>query len=754
MVRGTVRLSPPILAGAIAILLLSAPRASHAEALLDTLSFEFPDPSGGFAGWWMRPPGTVFSDSHVVHGGRYAARLTRGPKSPGDFSTVGRSAPVTFQGDTIEVRGWLRTDGVENFAGLWLREDGAGGTIELDNMQERSLSGTTPWTEYRIALALDRNARRVFYGALVAGTGTVWADDLRLLVDGKPVSEAPPLVRESTAMDTDHEFDAGSGIEAADLSPAQVQNLVLLARVWGFLKYHHPKVTSAALQWDYELFRVLPEVLAAKSRTEASAALTRWLDRIGAPPACDPCATEPDSVYMLPRLGWIRDSKALGADLSARLARIYTNRDADGDQYFIQFVGIVPTFTNEVPYGTPSLPDAGYRLLALFRLWNIAEYWFPYRDLIADDWDRVLGEFIPRVVAARDLESYRLEMLALTARLRDGHASVWNAIDARPPRGGCQLPVALRSVEGRYVVSAIADTALASASGLKVGDVILSLDGEPVEASAKKSAPYVGSSNDVARRREIARFLTRGPCGACRVAIERAGAKMTLDARRDSSSAMDLGSGMKSDLPGPTFRLLDRDVAYLKLSSFRQSEVDTYLTQAAGTKCLVVDIRNYPSEFAPFSLGGRLVDRPTPFSRFTRGDASNPGAFLWTEPVIIQPEPPRYSGKIVILVDEWSQSQSEYTAMALRAVPGAIVVGSTTAGADGNLVLIPLPGGLRAAMTGIGAFYPNKRPTQQIGIIPDLVVEPTIDGIRTGRDVVLEAGLKKVLGRNIPIKRW
>jgi C-terminal processing protease CtpA/Prc len=81
------------------------------------------------------------------------------------------------------------------------------------------------------------------------------------------------------------------------------------------------------------------------------------------------------------------------------------------------------------------------------------------------------------------------------------------------------------------------------------------------------------------------------------------------------------------------------------------------------------------------------------------------------------------------------------------------VVGSTTAGADGNVSPFPLPGGLRTMISGIGVFYPDKRPTQQVGIIPDLVVRPTIEGIRAGRDEVLEAALKKVLGRTIVVHR-
>jgi C-terminal processing protease CtpA/Prc len=104
----------------------------------------------------------------------------------------------------------------------------------------------------------------------------------------------------------------------------------------------------------------------------------------------------------------------------------------------------------------------------------------------------------------------------------------------------------------------------------------------------------------------------------------------------------------------------------------------------------------------------------------------------------------------VILVDEVSQSQAEYSAMAFRVAPDAVVVGSTTAGADGNVSPIPLPGGLRAMISGIGIFYPDKTPTQRVGIVPDVRVRPTLDGIRAGRDEVLEEALRQILGDSAP----
>lgn len=126
-------------------------------------------------------------------------------------------------------------------------------------------------------------------------------------------------------------------------------------------------------------------------------------------------------------------------------------------------------------------------------------------------------------------------------------------------------------------------------------------------------------------------------------------------------------------------------------------------------------------------------------------DLSNPGAFAWIRPYSLDPAEPHFSGEIVLLVDETTQSAAEYTAMAFRAAPAATVVGSTTAGADGNYSNIVLPGGVTGGISGIGVFYPDQRQTQRVGIVPDVWARPTIEGIRDGRDEVLEADIRIVL---------
>ena len=203
----------------------------------------------------------------------------------------------------------------------------------------------------------------------------------------------------------------------------------------------------------------------------------------------------------------------------------------------------------------------------------------------------------------------------------------------------------------------------------------------------------------------------------------------------DGADARSAGRCSASSLDG---------TAYLKLSSIKAADVPGYLEAAASTEGLVIDIRNYPSEFVVFALGNLLARDAVPFARFTNADLGNPGAFQWGHTTTLTPPPPPYAGKVLVLVDEISLSQAEYTAMAFRAA-GATIVGSTTAGADGNVSAIPLPGGLSSMISGLGVFYPDKRPTQRIGIVPDVEVRPTIEGIRLGKDEVLDAAVRLIL---------
>lgn len=689
--------------------------------------------STALTGWYMNPQGTVSADNSVAHTGRWSVRLQRDAQSPGNFSVITRSLPVDFKGGTVELRGYLRLHDVSGNAGLWLRQDGDGQMLLLENMQAQQVKGTHDWAQYRITLPIDPQAEQLYFGVLVSGTGTLWADDLELLVDGKPIAQASPMAPRPS-LPADHEFDSGSRIVLNSLTPTQVSNLVTLAQVWGMLKYHHPSVTSGQRHWDYDLLRVLPAILAAPDRAHANDALLAWIDKLGPIPPCGPCVQAPSGdLNTKPVLDWIHDRLMLGGPLSERLESIYANRT--GKQFYVSAAPGTgnPSFDHELAYSQITFPDSGFQLLALFRWWNIIQYWAPDRDVAGQNWRAVLADFIPKLALAKDKTAYQLALFELVAKANDTHANLWSSLAVRPPVGECALPMTLRFIEDKLVVYR-ADSA---GSAFQPGDILDNLDGTAVESLVNKWAMYYADSNDAARQRDLAANLTRGVCGPVSVKITRSGHSVLIPATRAQLKP----PFVTHDQPGDTFRLLSPEVAYVKLSSIKAADLPTYFNRAKNTKGLIVDIRDYPSEFMPFAMGAYLAIKPTRFVAFTFADLANPGAFHFGDGPIVEPGPVHYSGRVVVLVDETSQSQAEYTAMALRAMPNTVIVGSTTAGADGNVSSILLPGQLSTMISGLGVFYPDHRPTQRVGVVPDVIAKPTIEGIATGRDEVLETAI-------------
>lgn len=99
-------------------------------------------------------------------------------------------------------------------------------------------------------------------------------------------------------------------------------------------------------------------------------------------------------------------------------------------------------------------------------------------------------------------------------------------------------------------------------------------------------------------------------------------------------------------------------------------------------------------------------------------------------------------GPTVLLIDERTMSQAEHTGLYLKAANGTTFIGSPTAGANGEVTTFSVPGGITVGFTGQAVMHGDGRQLQRLGLIPDIEVRPTIDGIRAGTDEVLEEALR------------
>ncbi|GAB3731231.1 hypothetical protein GCM10027594_13170 [Hymenobacter agri] len=563
-------------------------------------------------------------------------------------------------------------------------------------------------------------------------------------VAGLAQAPAKPVVQYKAEQDT--AFRHGSGIALDNLTKLQVDNLAVLGRVWGFVKYYHPAVARGDYNMDAEMLRVLPKVLNAKTKDECSAVLSTWLTGFGPVAACNNCSEpKPKDVRLAADLDWLTDKKQLSPALSQQLAYLRQNRN-QGPHYYVRSAPNIgnPLFEHEEVYAQPATPDAGLRLLALYRYWNMIEYFFPYRYAIGEDWQKVLPEFIPQFAAARTDEQYRLAALAIIARIHDTHANVFNDKILAAYKGTLHAPVQVRFVQGQAVVTGYFHETLGPATGLQKGDVVLAVDGTKVTDLIKARQPLTPASNEPTQLRNIARDLLRGPSDKVTLLVRRAGRDFPVTVARVPADQLNLALNFGTPDPkAPFWKMLPDNIGYLSLGTIKQAELPAAMAAMKDTKGLIIDIRNYPAEFVVYSLTKYLSAKPVSFVRFSEPQPTYPGMFM-TTPVLSVPgtKDVPYAGKVMILVNELSQSQSEYTTMVLRAVPGARVVGSTTAGADGNVSAIVLPGNINTMISGLGVYYPDGRETQRVGIVPDVVATPTIAGIQAGHDEVLERAVQ------------
>lgn len=543
---------------------------------------------------------------------------------------------------------------------------------------------------------------------------------------------------DNRTIETKNEFDC--------LTAIQVENVRVLVKVWGFLKYYHPAVTKGQKDWDAELIELLPRLLDVQNTNDRNAFLNSWVQSLGPVQACLECSKIDPEAAMQANLEWIYDERELGQALSVRLIGIFTNRQLGDDQFYAGYGRVgEASFANEKGYHDLKYYEsdnlkARYRLLAVARYWNIIAYWFPYRDLIEKDWDIVLGEYLVRAAQSDTYLKYRQTMARLIAEVGDTHAGI-NQRSVLPPRGRCSLPVEIRFIENFATVVEFRDPDAGRETGLKVGDIIDSIGDANIETLLSHMRPFYGASNRAAQNLEMSKNLLRGPCGQVALQVRRAGESLAINTERTLG---DDQYGYRIPLPhdraGDTAQILEGNIGYLKLSSVKTEDVPEYIEKFRGTKALIIDIRNYPSAFMPFALGQWFAVEGTHFAKFTTPDFHTPGSFKWRNG---RPIAPIRTGKrlelpIAILLDEASISQSEFTAMAFRALPDTIIVGSQTAGADGDITRIKLPGGIVSQISGMGVFYPDGTPTQKIGIIPDIEVHPTRSGIMSGKDEVLE----------------
>ena len=521
----------------------------------------------------------------------------------------------------------------------------------------------------------------------------------------------------------------------------EVNNLEKLCKVWGYTKYNHSVFLLGQKDWDEELLKLIP-VVSNETEDEVNRILHEWFAGLGEidyqnnrknnKPAEDRIIVQADT-------GWLSDKNYLGAELVTDLSQFgplpEVNRSKAPVNFVFEYYTVLPDFANEKFYEDMDYGDKGYRLLGLFRMWNAMEYYYPYLDILDDNWHELLPEFISRMLEGTDRHSYELTLTALGAKLRDAHINFYNSDILLEEFGEYGAPVELMEAEGKMVVWKVCN----SDCSLKMGDVICKIEGKDIEEVMKHRQKYVSTTTDDKLMNTLAGYLIRSHNEEFEVSVLRDGVEQSLVVKGDKSLYYTRAEASEA------YEILNGNIGLLNPAALQENEIIPIMKKLDTTEGLIIALRQYPSENIVYALAAYFVDGYQSFAICGIPYQSIPGTFVQTyrdagysESMGFQ----QYDKDVVVLMDEKTQSRAEYAVMAARNGNRVTVIGENSVGTVGGVGFLPLPGGWHMMFTCQGMYTPEMGQVQRIGLTPDIEVQPTIKGIREGRDELMEAAIE------------
>lgn len=554
-------------------------------------------------------------------------------------------------------------------------------------------------------------------------------------------------------MKTLHLFTLLALLSTKAFCQTEVQNIATFCKIWGFLKYYHPTIAKGKMDWDNEFLTRVTVVSRMKDKKEVSKYFLSWIESLGEIQRCNRCSDSlPGYLSINYNMEWLGDSTAFTTELIRKLSYILKNRNQKKNYYtpfkkvlFIQAPSM--NYETEKVYADSIYPSTPLRLLTLSRYWNIVNYFFPYKHAIGRNWDTVLFEMIPKFRDAVDTLSYHLSILELAASINDSHSRFFYTPQTLKYFGDKAPIFEYTIIEDKAVVTGFYNDSLSKIDDIKYGDVVLKVNQCPLEAIIEEKGKYVGASNQDCRIRDMKTMLLNGNKDSTTVEIERDGLISVKTIHR--YPIWYLANSQNKKIIERSWKLTIDNIGYVNMGTLQYGEIDEMMKELKGAKAIIFDVRNYPRSLYP-KLSNYLNAERRPYVRFTTPKVDFPGMYAYSKDHYTgKKNNAPFQGRVILLIDERTQSMAELTVMALQTAPNVTLLGSHTAGADGDVVTIPLPGGYRVSMSSIGVYYPDGKETQRIGIAPDVEVRPTIEGLIKRKDEVFEEAIRYINSHSV-----
>lgn len=541
-------------------------------------------------------------------------------------------------------------------------------------------------------------------------------------------------------------------------------------KVWGFLKYYHPAIAGGKMDADSLFLQHADEVSRINNNKAYQKMLLNIQHDLGKIKPVIPAGNTNKLFSINDQSSRIFNDKLVPRTLRLQMRLLHQQGYTDSFHQYMPATFFATDIPAEKAFKNIQYPNPNYQLLSLARYWNAIGYLFPYKYMISKSWDLILKEQVKAFAEPMTSVQFEQHLLQLNASIEDSHGGIVAIRQSGKIYGTYFPPFTFRFAGDSIVITDYIDSISCVRQNILKGDIITGIRGKSIAQQVAACNGFVSASNLHKKKGLLSSIPLLLPLRGMDsiVAIRIVRNKEELEKqlvlqKPDKKEFVDNINRLfrkQAGYEGGTqnnfiLRSLNKDVVQVDAAglsilfnnSIDDKAIDSVMQRMLEhKKAILLDMRCYSTQavfynkFLP-ALGWRLkpfLSLQAHFQRF-------PGNYYEKDifsSVPVLPLMPAYPGKVILLVNEETQSQSEMISMILQASGPAIVVGTQTAGCDGDVIRLPIPGGYTLAFSGRHVAYPDGTASQKLGVRRDLIVNYTTAGIATGSDEVLEAALE------------
>ncbi|WP_411812340.1 S41 family peptidase [Chryseobacterium scophthalmum] len=514
-------------------------------------------------------------------------------------------------------------------------------------------------------------------------------------------------------------------------------------KTWNFIKYYHPDLASGKIDAD-SLFLV--NVKNVSSQDDFNSIVDKLTGKLNKKfTASAPSETSLDVFTKNQNLNWFQKNRKISSENKKVLNSIYNHR------YNFEDLPKGKLVSDEKKYPFPKTENISieYRLLALAKIQGVVDYLFPHKYIMDKGFEEYFKYSLNENSKVTSRKDFEIILAKLVSKMKDSHAfKFYRELNYRNDflfNASYYSPFDYKIVDNYLLVTDIVFPEICTKANIKKGDHITEINGKKISQIIDEKSRLLSVSNREKLIFELSSYqnnLIWSDNSPQKLLKVKSGNKtfttnIELVNTLDKTQVNVLSNYINNkNQKWATRELINKDIAYFNINNTLQfindvdddkidKKMENIIIDASKKKAIVFDMRGYPDwgGFIFHYVYKYFSPSENYFYKYYAPNRKNIGTFVYLKdsyhyfPEIKDMKTMSYPGKVFIIVNPESRSASEWYTMSLqKTFPQSITIGQQTAGADGDVVKVNLPGNYLLEFTGNGIFYPDNSQTQQTGV--------------------------------------